>query len=316
MKASNKLRSILLVICLVLTTMTYMTLPASAQESQLQQSNEEIVYTPVGPMLKSHVHKVPNGSYVLKTADELKVYASRSDADKGSECILTIPLERRCPSLPPQPPAGGWIEWAHNKYSVSNIGRFEAYWTVPSSPPRFGGYGVLSYIFNSLSEPGEIIQPVLQYGEGCFGSNGNWYGASWYVWGGTCGQAIYSEPIDTAVGHHIYGYMQYWAGNNPGWSIFFQDRTANMATALEVGTVLDPDNVTPDIALEGYGISGDIDVPGDTTFTGISFKNTSGNSISVELEGVVDHAKWDGILTGLGVDVLYNSTRVVLNTVN
>jgi len=290
--------------------------PAHAQEPT-QIAVEEMVITPAGPMLKSHVFEVPSGSCIEETTNEIRVYASRYDAERGGNKILVIRKEQgKKDSV--QPAAQGWIEDARNSASsIAEVGRFQANWTVPSSPPRFGGAGICDFLFPGLQPDagGKIIQPVLQYGHSDFGDYGKWYGASWYVSGG---YSIHSPGISTDVGHGIYGYMQYWSGANPGWSIYFQDTWTGQATdleTLETTQPFSPYNVDAFIALEGYGVSGDIDVPGDTTFTSISFKNVAGGSIAVPLDRYY-WPGWSGILTGLRVDILDSNTKVILNTAN
>jgi len=131
-------------------------------------ADAEKIATPDGYKSASKIHQVPNGSIIRTNGEITTVYSE-------GERILTVLNPDNSLVLPGY---DGWIESARD-LSVSELGQFIAYWTVPSSPPSPQA-DTIDFLFNGIqpSSSGGIVQPVLEWNQA---GSGRWTGRAWYV---------------------------------------------------------------------------------------------------------------------------------------
>ncbi|ADN36312.1 hypothetical protein Mpet_1555 [Methanolacinia petrolearia DSM 11571] len=192
--------------------------------------------------------------------------------------------------------------------SVDEIAQFIAYWDVPSSPsPQSDS---IVYLFNAI-EPSNghaIIQPVLEWNKH---SAKDWTGSAWYF-PPYQNEGYFSTPIDVDVGDTIKGTMGWNPGNNK-WTITFKDEDTGVSTVNITGCIGYQD-VKVFTALEGYYVDDDSEVPGDTTFYNMRFRDLNLQNVDIEWLPDVDGT---APLTGLRVEIPDGiNTWVKLHTAN
>ncbi len=256
------------------------------------------ITTPSGIMPATCVHEIPSGASIDKKGNITKI-------THGNKTILTIVDESIMNDDKIYVPSfNGWLEYS-NKL-VNNVGRFEAFWKVPSSPPHPNSQAI-DFLFNGIetSDNNAIIQPVLEWNQQ---NSHRWTGRAWYASGGTL---LYSSPVNVNVNDNIYGGM-IWNSLTKKWDIVFKDVTTNKQVSISsngVGTT----NVQVVTTLEGYNLEDNGDVPGDTTFNSMAFRNTNYQPFTVSWNKHVNAAP--SAITNLGVTI-YSSAKVKLNTNN
>lgn len=260
---------------------------------RIKDSRVPKLSTPAGYSLPvTHLFQVPSESYIHKDGNETKIY-------KNGECILTVIND-----VAVIPAYDGWIEQA-NDWSVANLDWFEAYWEVPTSPPNPDS-SVVDFLFNAIepSDGSSIIQPVLEWN---WGDSGRWTAAAWYVENGV---GYRSDPINVNVGDTLNGGMWYLPSGINMWDVYIEDQNTDRGTAIYTD-VIGTSNLATFVALEGYNIDGDSDVPGDTTFYNMDFSYQS-NPVDITWNSDIDDT---APLTGLDVTI-YSDSRVELETAN
>jgi hypothetical protein len=264
-----------------------------------QDSKADMIGTPAGKSLPAtHLHQVPSGSRICTIGDGVtKVY-------KNETCILTV--VNRDQEEDTIPDFDGWIEYSKDQ-SVDELWEFNAYWHVPSSPPSPES-GTVDFLFNGIepSTGGAIVQPVLEWNQR--GSD-RWTGSAWAVSGG---DSYHSDPIDASVGDRIKGILA-WDDDYNSWLIDFYDMTTGEQTYIWSGYVGDTD-LKVVTTLEGYNVEDDTDVPGDTTFYDMSFRDSNFNTVDITWEPWYGPGVWN-YLTGLRVESS-SDERVKLHTAN
>jgi hypothetical protein len=256
-----------------------------------RDSEAAMVATPSGLVRATHVYGLPSGSEIDNKGDTTDVY-------ENDTLILRV-VDSGALAIPSY---NGWIESAYN-WAAGNLDNFSANWVVPSNPPSPGA-NVVDFLFPAI-EPQSgraIIQPVLGWNQ--VGRAG-WTGSSWY---GTGNSYYYSTPISTNSGNSISGVMAFNA--KLGWQITFTNSTNSQSTSLKT-KITNNKNLAVFTALEGYNIASISDVPGDTTFSGMSFKYKN-NYVNMTWNPFIAAT---GIDLGLGIDIT-SSSQVTLNTAN
>ncbi|WOX56299.1 hypothetical protein R6Y95_02925 [Methanoculleus palmolei] len=264
------------------------------------------VATPRGFRPATFVSQVPSGSHVIHQDDVTYVF-------HNGDLILTV--------LSDQPREyneslqrneymdvggfNGWIEYAYK--NVPQITQFDAYWKAPTCPPS-SEFAEPVFLFNGIRTPDEtaIVQPVLEYNQPITGQY--WTGCCWTLKDGM--QDIHSDRITISTGDTLKGEL-HWSSTSGQWYIQISDITTGEAMSLWSDYV-PTTNVQVDVTLEGWNIDGNSDVPGDTRFYDMVYKN-NGNSISVNLYRYIASS---APLTGLNVEFISNPTEVVLHTAN
>lgn len=265
-------------------------------------ADAEKIATPDGYISASKIHQVPNGS-IIRTNDEITTVYSEG------ERILTVLNQDNSLVLPGYE---GWIESARD-LSVSELGQFIAYWKVPSSPPDPQA-DTVNFLFNGIqpSSSGGIVQPVLEWNQA---GSGRWTGRAWYVDQYNVGYP--SNPINVNVNDNIKGTLG-WNSNLQQWNIIFADQTTGELRSIfsEYAPNIGSTNLEIYIALEGYGVVDDSDVPGDTIFSNMRIRDPYLNVVDVEWEGRVEPDP-DNALTNLEVGTWpSDDTMVILYTAN
>ena len=129
----------------------------------------------------------------------------------------------------------GWLESVSATTSTSYY-KISATWPVPPSPTSNDGQ--CDYFFpgfEDMSDVVSIVQPVMQWGGGCYISGGAfWLIASWNC----CvnGDTWHSTPVDVSVGDTILGTITPTC--KPGknycatWNVVSEDKTTGKKTTL------------------------------------------------------------------------------------
>jgi hypothetical protein len=271
-----------------------------------------IVPTPGGLKRATYVTEVPSGSHVINKGDITYVI-------KDNVLLLTILYENvnenilneRALNKESRAAAAadanynGWLEYAYD--DLAQIRQFDAYWTVPSHPPSSESAEPI-FLFNGIRTPAEtaIVQPVLEWNQPSTGLY--WTGSSWALQDGM--QNLMSTRLTANEGDTLRGRLG-WHTANSEWVIQIYDQTNGQVRNLYSNYVPDT-NVQVDVALEGWNIDDNSDVPGDTTFTNMVFKY-NGNTVPVDLNR---RTASGAPLTQLNVEILSNPSSVKLHTAN
>jgi hypothetical protein len=135
--------------------------------------------------------------------------------------------------IPPE--ISGWLESVSATTSTSYY-KISATWTVPPSPTSNDGQ--CDYFFPGFEDSNDvqsIVQPVLQWGGGCYISGGAyWQLASWNCC--MSGTTWHSTPLDVNVGDNILGTIAPTC--KPGknycttWNVVSEDKTTGKKTTL------------------------------------------------------------------------------------
>jgi len=123
-------------------------------------------------------------------------------------------------------------------------------------------------------------------------------------------QDVYSGRITVNTGDTLKGQL-HWSDTYDQWYIQLSDITTGESEYLWSDYVPNT-NVQVDVTLEGWNIDDNSDVPGDTKFYNMAYKN-NGNPISVTLYRYISSS---APLTGLNVEFVSNPTEVILHTAN
>jgi len=133
------------------------------------------------------------------------------------------------------PEIEGWLESVSATTSTS-FGKISATWPVPPSPTSDDGQ--CDYFFPGFEDSNDvlsIVQPVLQWGSGCYITGGaQWIIASWNC----CmnGTTWHSTPVDVNAGDTILGTITPTCKTKKNycatWNIVSEDKTTGKKTTL------------------------------------------------------------------------------------
>ena len=284
-------------------------------QSQVDDKESNQVSVPsIGVLSATRVIDMPSNSTIIKKEGKNKeIYFT-------GERILSIkdgtPIKKDMEKLASSsnPVLGkslnAWIEYAYDT-SVT-LDTFSGTWTVPSSPPAEQlAVPWSNFLFIGIRDLGTnncIVQPVLEWHQ--IGQGYTWTIASWTVYEND--QGYTSERRTVSVGDTISGSMTY-NHDTSQWTITTTDTTTGGTTTgnsqMHLPTA---SNLEIDAALEGWNVTNNSRVPGDTTFSGMSFSN-SGTNVPIVLN---TYTTPSDLLSGLRVELVTNPSSVTLHTNN
>ena len=179
-----------------------------------------------------------------------------------------------------------------------------ATWRVPGAPARLDGQTI--FLFPALqhthANPALIIQPVLQWGVSGAGGGNYWSIASWMVSASPGGAVLFSPLRRVSAGDTIRGVMS--GTDCPSsqqhcntWTITTTDTTSGASTTLRYYNNKYGLWYLSAGVLETWGMKVCGNYPSGqlTNFHDVTFRSTSGKTLSPSWEGLVHHAgcsKW------------------------
>ncbi len=270
------------------------------------------VLTPFGKVRATHIFKVPSGARITVDNHTIKVTYRNIVllTVRDPEIIKTTRIEGQYDTK--SDVINGWIESAYN-YWVREVVFFSSEWRVPQSPRSTTS---TIFLFPAIEQNQNgvigfgILQPVLEWNNR---GSPAWTIASWYGYGD---YYFYSTPKRVYVGDKIVGTIM-WNEQERVWEVETCRVTSYwQCTAILTNTYnsLRPQNVALFIALEGYGVDGAEDLPGDTYFRQISVRDSAGQMVNINWYTWINQTARES-LDGLGVEVL-NSQAINLLTPN
>ncbi|MFA5396308.1 MAG: hypothetical protein WC346_09905 [Methanogenium sp.] len=279
---------------------------------QLLSINDELsekTPTPAGvekPCTK--VHQLPNDSRLYHHGNEIYVL------DPAGKLILII-IDEVVSSDQKNGTTTRWIgnDWIESAEDYLNyITENVAYWSVPTSPPSIASNEMI-YLFNSITgvsgSKKYILQPVLCY----YGANQRWEGQAWAC--DVYGDDNFVGPLfNTVTGNTMKGRV-YWSSSLQIWSITLYDMTTGQYSSVSTNCIVPQSNSRVALALEGWNIEDNTDVPGDTLFYDIVSKSY-GTPMSVDLDSWYSTSIPYEIMRYCWVEFIQNPTQVQLNTYN
>lgn len=257
-----------------------------------------MIPTPSGLKLATHVLEIPSESEIRTNENITHVY-------HNGTLILTV-LNENYQKTDAITEYSGWIEASVDR-NINSLSYFDAYWKVPTSPPS-PSTSAINFLFTAIEPYGEsgIIQPVLEWNQA--GSH-RWTGAAW---SGKNGIFYHSPRIAVSADDIIKGLMT-WDNTNKRWTVSFKDVNKNSQVSIYS---TDVGNTHLDVftTLEANHVENNNDMPGDTTFYNMVFKDSNSNPFSVIWEKKYYSGVPSGI-TDLKVEI-FSSSKVTLHTAN
>ena len=200
-----------------------------------------------------------------------------------------VPTDAKATEINP-PTINGWLESVSATTSKSYY-KISANWPVPPSPTSNDKQ--CDYFFPGFEDSNHVIsivQPVLQWGQGCTNGAAHWIISSWNC----CmnGTTWFSTPLDVNVGDTIVGTITPTC--KPGknycatWNVVSEDKTTGKKTTLAktpaAGQIW---NWAFGAVSEDYGVAQCSDFPDNSglTFT-VKLYNQNGK--------VITNPKWKG----------------------
>ncbi len=253
------------------------------------------------------VHEFPSGSYLKYQDTKLEVFSETGGkiftAVEPHNCSAIRDKLNQQNSKSHNKVYTGWLENAHD-YSVNDLATFTAKWKVPTSPTStLSPRGIA--LFNALQKSGDntiILQPVLGWDMNGIGKK--WAISSWSLPEGSgCTDSGHMPYQDVSVGDVIQGSLTYDSSDN-NWTVTTEDTSTTTTVKSECISNALGTNQNLDIfggALEGHYLYDNNDLPGNTKFYSMSYKDASGNDLSITLEKYVDSGATQ--FTGLDVDL-------------
>src|SRR5271157_472623 len=236
---------------------------------------EEYVITPFGYFHPSCVLLLEDGNTLLadgrvQTADGRVEAAHVCNYPRYMPSGAIVAADGNSSQTNP-PEISGWLESVSATTSTS-FGKISATWPVPPSPTSDDGQ--CDYFFPGFEDSNDvlsIVQPVLQWGSGCYISGGaQWIIASWNC----CmnGTTWHSTPLDVNVGDTILGTIAPTCKTKKNycatWNIVSEDKTTGKKTTLAktpaAGQIW---NWAFGAVSEDYGIVQCSDFPDDSSLT-------------------------------------------------
>jgi hypothetical protein len=273
--------------------------PAGKQLLITRDIDAKQVSTPEGIKPASRLHQVPDGSIIRTDGNVTTVY---SDGER----ILTVLNPENSLVIPD---FYGWIESSRD-LSVSELGQFIAYWTVPTPPPSPQSDTAVFLFTGIQPSSGGIVQPVLEWNQA---GSGGWTGRAWYV--DQYGVGYYTSPISVNNGDSIKGTLS-WNSNIQHWQIIFEDQSTGQSVSIfsENAANIGSANLQMYVVLEGNNVDDDTDVPGHTTFQNMRIRDVNLNVVDIDWVKRVE-TDLHNALTNL--DVTWTSdTQVTVHTAN
>ena len=253
------------------------------------------------------IHLVPTESHSYHKGNQTFV------TDEKGNLILTIINEKAFelsgPEIQSNSKSNEWIEWAEDA-SISSLTQFDAYWYVPDHPPSSESLEAI-YLVNGISPYGGgpgIIQPVLEWNRPDTGTY--WTAAAWGAT--TSGGDDIGSRIQVSEGDLLKGRL-YWSDTYDQWYVQLSDLTTGTSSTVWTDVVSGHTNLEAYVTLEGYNFDDDTDVPGDTEFYNMVFKN-GGSTVTMSFSEYYGSMAQQ-LLSGLDVNII-SGTDVELKTAN
>lgn len=152
----------------------------------------EIVYSPFGPILKSNIHYVDRNHHIEVKDNSIQIIDTKSDTisevyflkknEKAGD-LISKSIDQNFSDNSDF--MDGWITHSYLSYRDNSlpISLFSTTWIVPSPPSKKADQVI--YIFNGMetidSGIAHIVQPVLQWGVTPAGGGDFWAICNWYV---------------------------------------------------------------------------------------------------------------------------------------
>lgn len=130
-----------------------------------------------------------------------------------------------------EPTYTGWVN-DDNKWATSWFKKLVASWSVPTSPPHYGGQTIFLWPGFEPNGVAAVVQPVLQYGPSAAGGGAYWTIASWYCTNASCPHSTLKR---VGVGDVIEGSLVGSSCTSAGvctWGITTKDRHSGATTSL------------------------------------------------------------------------------------
>jgi len=225
----------------------------SIQENPVSSTEDEFVYTPFGPALKSNIHYIDNKHFINNSNGKIqviqketgKVTQEYNDISESKGSMQDTQTDNS--NL-----QDGWITCADaliNDQNAGPISFFSANWEVPFPPTNNSRQ--LIYIFNgldgSLGLYGQIVQPVLQWGISPAGGGNYWSICNWYV---THEEYFHDSLIIVQPETSLKGIIKLTSSTDSLFS--YNSSFAGYPTSLQINNI--PVLYSPSIALEVYNI--------------------------------------------------------------
>jgi len=226
--------ALVLILCACFVCVAWSQLPTNSRPLEVP---EGYVVTPFGYFHPSCVLMLAEGQILL--ADGRVQYADGTVEPTAPVCEyphytatgIMVPADARAFD----PTINGWLE-SVSVTTGTSFGKIAATWVVPPSPTSNDGQ--CDYFFPGFEDSSHVIsivQPVLQWGGGCYISGGaQWIVASWNCC--ISGTTWYSTPLNVSAGDTILGTItsNCKAGKNycPTWNVVTKDVTTNKKTTL------------------------------------------------------------------------------------
>lgn len=247
-------------------------------DSVSDNSGKEVVFTPLGPALKSNVHYVASSQHLEYNNDTIRIVQNVTGKilnelnanlnDKHNRKAKSENMHSDMSSLISEHDSdNGWISFAvgYDYYEISGpISHYSAKWNVPS-PPNFKADQTI-YIFIALqggfiTENGgnsdHILQPVLQWGWSPAGGGNYWSICNWHVTNNN--QFFYDSLIKVNPGTTLEGVIKLTTATNGQYTYrsFFE----GYSTGLEVSNL--PELNSFYVTLEAYNVYSCNEYPAD-----------------------------------------------------
>ncbi|PPQ88309.1 hypothetical protein CVT25_012369 [Psilocybe cyanescens] len=273
-------------------------------------SADDVVNTPAGPISKSKLHAVPQGAQIQQlgstgSSQSIRVLAANGTTIHTITSAASTHTRRTLVSG-----YAAYTYWANAPNAIP-IALFSTSWIVPPIPENSDDSQLL-YLFNGLeSTAGDsILQPVLQYGVSAAGGGNYWSVASWFV---ANGEAFYTPAVEVSPGQSLQGILTATSltTSDTGEKVYgYNSLLAPIpSSSLSISSPVELTSAWE--VLEIYNVNEASDLPrGRTQMTKINIINNNGQRPPVNWTPYTDDAKFgaqvvmDGPTDG-EVDIIY-----------
>lgn len=155
----------------------------------VNNSKDEVVYTPSGPALRSQVHFVDSRHHLNMKDGNIQIVENktgsvsqefRSSVINGNSNIISNSKSKASKSVTPED--DGWMTYSQwDNSTITPISYLSTIWIVPLPPTTNSNQTI--FLFNGLCPNtwAWILQPVLQWGVSAAGGGNYWSISNWYV---------------------------------------------------------------------------------------------------------------------------------------
>lgn len=232
-------------------------------DSLVSKTQQEVIYTPFGPALKSNIHFVNNNYHLLINGSSIQLVQTKTGVISQEFNYISTKYETNSlsdskneTSLSSISSQDGWITYAECQVYVPNpkTTYFSAEWIVPSPPLKYSDQ--IIYLFIGLEgtkilddgNSAYILQPVLQWGETPAGGGKYWAICNWLVFNRD--QFFYDSLIKVNSGDKLQGVIKLTSNSDTSYA--YNSSFTGYPTGLDVYNL--PRLETPYFALEAYNI--------------------------------------------------------------